>query len=315
MPKVSVLMSAYNVEEYIEKAVESILAQTWTDLELFVVDDGSSDSTFSRVSALSDPRLHLSRQENRGKSPTLNSLLERAAGQYIAIQDSDDVSEPTRLELQVKQFEADPSLGVVMCGHSLIIDGKVVAPRARFLSKEQCREEIGAYRMPAHDPTMMFRADLARKIRFDEELYLGEGLDFILQMGELSEILVIGEALYQYRIHSASITKRASESKARQLMTVINKARVRRGLDLWSYDEFDAEYGPYIRDKDNNLSGHFTDSAYQSVISGRRREAFSTAISAIAYVGKSKSYLKPLVYALSPKRVVVEARARLGSGK
>src|SRR5512134_3549033 len=104
IPRVSVVMSVYNGEKYLEEAVESILNQTFRDFEFIVVDDGSSDST-PRLLALyerRDPRVLIYRfDDNRGLSTALNFGIERARGKYIARMDADDISLPNRLQEQV----------------------------------------------------------------------------------------------------------------------------------------------------------------------------------------------------------------------
>jgi len=307
-PKVTVLISAFNVEDYIESSIVSVLEQTHANMEVLVVDDGSADGTFEKISAFSDPRIIAYKQANKGKSATLNDLIEKATGDYIVIQDSDDISPPKRLETLVAAMENDKSLAIAMSGHTLIIDDVVVAPRALPISKEQCKELVEQYKMPAHDPTMMVRASVAKQFEFDQDLSLGEGLDFILAIGERYPMMVVGEVLYQYRIHSSSITKRNSVDKTDQILRVINKARKRRGLEDVDRAAFIAENARHLNDKDNNLAGHFTDSAYQSVANGRRGEAFATALTSARYLKGGLRYVKPLILAFLPLAVLNRAK-------
>src|SRR5436190_24248466 len=101
-PTISVIVTAFNRERYIEQALESMLSQTLTSLELIVVDDGSTDSTVERVLSFSDPRLRLIRHErNLGIPAARNSGLCAVEGEFVAWLDSDDVALPTRLERQV----------------------------------------------------------------------------------------------------------------------------------------------------------------------------------------------------------------------
>jgi glycosyltransferase involved in cell wall biosynthesis len=108
-PKVTVLMPAYNAGKYIAEAIRSVLEQGFSDFELLIVDDGSSDDTRQVIGSFSDARLRLLEQENRGISAALNAGLLAARGYYIARFDADDICLPQRLARQVGFLDANPS--------------------------------------------------------------------------------------------------------------------------------------------------------------------------------------------------------------
>ena len=116
MPAVSVVMPVYNGEKYVAEAIESILAQTFTDFEFIIVDDGSRDRSPEIISDYErrDDRIRfLAFEQNKGRAAAKNLGIEAATGQYIAGMDSDDVSLPQRLEKQVDFLRANPDIGVV----------------------------------------------------------------------------------------------------------------------------------------------------------------------------------------------------------
>ncbi|MBS1665716.1 MAG: glycosyltransferase family 2 protein, partial [Bacteroidetes bacterium] len=113
-PKVTVLMPAYNAGKYIGAAVNSVLAQTFTDFELLIVDDGSEDDTAAVVREYGDGRIRMVRQERGGVSMALNRGLEEARGEYICRFDADDICFPQRLERQVRFL--DEHAGYVIVG-------------------------------------------------------------------------------------------------------------------------------------------------------------------------------------------------------
>lgn len=121
-PLVSVIMPLHNAEPYVGEAVRSVLDQTFTDLELLVVNDGSTDRSGAVVQAINDPRVRLVHQENLGVSAALNKALSLAKGTYIARHDADDVSLPGRIERQVAFLEAHPGT-VIMGTWAALIDG------------------------------------------------------------------------------------------------------------------------------------------------------------------------------------------------
>jgi glycosyltransferase involved in cell wall biosynthesis len=112
---VSIIMPAYNVEPYVGEAIRSALAQTYSDFELIVVDDGSKDGTAEvvRRRAREDPRIHLVQQANRGLAGARNSALRAARGAFIALLDSDDLWEPDFLAEQMAILEARPDVDIV----------------------------------------------------------------------------------------------------------------------------------------------------------------------------------------------------------
>ena len=113
-PRVTVLMSAFNSAAYIDAAIGSILSQTFTDLELLIVDDGSTDATREKIAAWSDHRIRVVHNEsNIGLTRSLNRGLAVARGVFIARQDADDVSHPERVARQVEFLENHPNVTVV----------------------------------------------------------------------------------------------------------------------------------------------------------------------------------------------------------
>lgn len=112
-PLVSVVLPVYNEEDRIGAAVRSILDQSLPDLEVIVVDDGSTDATPTRLDSFDDPRLHVHRlTTNVGRAVAKNHALDQATGRYVAFMDGDDEAEPTRLETQVAFMEAHPEVDI-----------------------------------------------------------------------------------------------------------------------------------------------------------------------------------------------------------
>jgi len=118
-PKVSVVMPVYNGAKYLREAVDSVLAQTFSQFELIIVDDGSTDGTMEVLGAYSDPRIRLIRNDrNLGQAAARNQAFAAARGEFIAIHDADDTSVPDRLAVQVLYFDAHPD--VVLLGATVL---------------------------------------------------------------------------------------------------------------------------------------------------------------------------------------------------
>jgi glycosyltransferase involved in cell wall biosynthesis len=114
-PLVSVIVTAFNQQEFISQAVDSVLAQDYRNLECIVVDDGSTDGTAAVLSRITDPRLRVVHQANQGVSGALNAGIEMCSGKIVAFLDGDDRWRPGRLTRDVEILHREPSVGVVFC--------------------------------------------------------------------------------------------------------------------------------------------------------------------------------------------------------
>lgn len=130
MKKISVIIPTYNREKTIERAVRSVLEQTYTDFELLVIDDGSTDGTESLIGTISDERLKYIRlDENGGPSNARNSGVQLAEGEWVAFQDSDDYWHPDKLKKQMAYAELHPEYDLIYCSYRLFMDEKsIVVP-------------------------------------------------------------------------------------------------------------------------------------------------------------------------------------------
>jgi len=170
---ITVLMPVYNGAAYIGEAIESILSQTFTDFELIVVNDGSTDDTAKIVASYSDKRIRLANQENGGVSAALNKGLKMASGKYIARFDADDVCYPDRLKIQYSFLVAHPDYVLVgsdadymsqdgehiylyeNVGHTNEEINKTIAEHCSFIHSsvmypKRIVMELGSYEVRAH---------------------------------------------------------------------------------------------------------------------------------------------------------------------
>jgi len=123
VPKVSILLPAFNAEKYCAEAIASMLGQTFADYELIVMDDCSTDNTWEIVQSFKDSRIRLYRnKENLGITSSLNKMLSLAKGEYFARMDADDISVPNRLALQVDYMDKHPDIWV--CGGLFAVDSE-----------------------------------------------------------------------------------------------------------------------------------------------------------------------------------------------
>src|SRR5450631_4125746 len=114
MARVSVVIPSYNHGKYIAQCIESVLAQSFADLEVVITDDASTDDTVARIHAFRDPRVRLHTfPKNLGQCVALNASIRRSVGEYIAVLNSDDYFAPGKLERQVSFLDVNPEIGAV----------------------------------------------------------------------------------------------------------------------------------------------------------------------------------------------------------
>ncbi|MEB3339121.1 MAG: glycosyltransferase family A protein [Leptolyngbyaceae bacterium] len=113
MPKVSIIIPAYNAMSYLPETVQSALRQTFTDFEILIINDGSTDGIVEWATQLTDPRVKLVSQTNQGVSVARNTGIAQAQGEYIAFLDADDLWEPSKLAKQVQCLDQNPTVGLV----------------------------------------------------------------------------------------------------------------------------------------------------------------------------------------------------------
>ncbi|MBI3853203.1 MAG: glycosyltransferase family 2 protein [Verrucomicrobia bacterium] len=303
-PLVSILVPVYNAGSYLRPALKSVLAQTYTNLEVLIVDDGSTDGCLGEIEDLTDSRIRLLRKEHSGRAATLNYALKQISGEFFAIQDADDLSDLRRIERQVRPFLEDSSLAAVFTGYDIILNEKRMAPRYRHKSIEECRNDIQDFRMPSHDPTAMFRWSLAGRFEFEETLQVGAGWDHILRVGETFPMLVIGECLYSYRISPTSNTRTDPMRRRKGVGIVLERALNRRGSNVCSATLLQAREEKAFNGREHGVVTHFMESVLDQKADRKASNAIRTAWSCARLHPLTPEYYKPLVYSVVPTLVI-----------
>jgi hypothetical protein len=227
-PTVSVLMAVYNTERFLERAVESILQQSFRDFELVILDDGSTDRSLSilRRYAAQDQRIRLISRENRGIPQTRNELLREARGEFIAVMDSDDVALPDRLARQVAFLQQSPEVVWVGGAFELIDRGGRLITKIPLAEQDS---EIKALLQDGHisflHPTALIRRSAVLQVGgYDESLPLAEDLDLWLRLGEIGALANLPEPVVQYRLHGNSICDRYQGLPPQAVQTALDRA-------------------------------------------------------------------------------------------
>jgi len=222
-PEISAVLPVYNGEAYVREAVESILAQTFPDFELIIINDGSTDGSgeILRELASRDPRIVLVERANGGLVSALNEGIEMARADLIARMDADDAAVPERFALQLARMRAEPELGV-LGSFIRIVDktGRFIrqgsypvmpAETARFLK----------HGSPLAHPTVMMRKEAVMKVGGYRQAFSHcEDYDLWLRISELGYAIAnIPQPLLNYRVHGANVS--TVHREAQELGTIV----------------------------------------------------------------------------------------------
>lgn len=226
LPKVTVLMPVYNGETYIGEAIDSILGQSFTDFELLIVNDGSTDSSREIVMSYPDPRVRVvDNGRNYGQGITRNRGVDLARGEYIALMDCDDVSLVYRLEKQVSFMDTHPEVGV--CGSFMIMrwsgGGVSLQCYAAAHDEIKCKMFLNS---EIANPTSMIRRSVLLKnaLHYREDYVVAQDYDLWARMLNITRFANLQLPLVIYRAHESSM------SAMHFALQRQNAARVRRNM-------------------------------------------------------------------------------------
>ena len=210
-PLVSVVMPAFNVARFIADAVRSVLTQSLTDLELIIVDDGSTDGTLDRLEPFDDPRLRVVAQANAGSSAARNAGLRDASGYYVAFLDADDWWRRDKLQRHVDVLDAHPDVDLTF-SRSQIVDegGRATGRTSRRVSGRVSFRQLLIENVVNNGSAVVMRRDALRRVgRFDTALRACVDLDLWLRVARLRphNCLCLDEVLTVYRMRQGQITK------------------------------------------------------------------------------------------------------------
>ncbi len=229
-PRVSVILPTHNRVGFLIEAIESVLHQSFADLELIVVDDGSSDETPAAVSRIADPRVRLLRQDHRGVGAALNAGLAASRGQYIARIDDDDAWLPHLLATEVPVLDGHPAVGLVYgrC-EMMTADGSPTGGSRGFPLKfpEDGFRSLLHADYTASITSVIRRACLDRVGAWDESILLSEDWDMALRIARHYPLRFVDEIVARIRVHPGNSTDRGSPQFATRLrhrVRVLDKA-------------------------------------------------------------------------------------------
>ncbi len=246
MPRVSVIMSAYNDEETIRIAVESVLAQTYTDFEFLIMDDASKDGTLCILEKLDDERITIIRnEENRGLTVNLNRLLSLSKGEYIFRMDADDICRIDRMEKQVHYMDRHPEVYLAGCDTRDFGDSDLVWHLKD--DPEELKIRMLLHPVLAHPSFIFRRVLLDEGFAYDESFRTAQDYDLASRIAKKHKIGRVGEILLDYRVHKKQVSAKDPSGQKNNADRVRERLLSELGITL--SDEEKRLYGAWAREE------------------------------------------------------------------
>jgi glycosyltransferase involved in cell wall biosynthesis len=211
-PLVSVILPTYNRYDFLGQSIGSVLGQSYRNIELIVVDDGSTDATEDLVRSLRVPVRYVC-QENRGVAAARNRGLAEAQGELIAFQDSDDLWHPAKLDLEVRLLHSRPAVGVVYTSHRIIdLENNVIGGRWKQLHSGRITEALFRSMFIIMPSTVVRRSVVDRVGQFNTALRINSDYEYWLRASLVTEFAAIEESLVDERQSPNRLTGAKAEA-------------------------------------------------------------------------------------------------------
>jgi len=234
-PAISVIMPVYNAGAFLKDAIDSILQQSFTDFEFFIIDDASTDNSVVIIQYYTDKRIQfIQKPTNTGYTDSLNMAVQLAKGKYIARMDADDISLPERFKQQFQYMEEHPHTLLLGSAYKIIGTGTIIQLPL------SCKEAnvVSIMHSPVAHPTVMMRKDIFSeyKLFYNKKYEPAEDFDLWTRVLEIGLLENLPEPLLHYRHHQAQ----QSFSKYDKVIEVVSEIRLRQLNKLISF-----EHKPY----------------------------------------------------------------------
>lgn len=228
-PKISVIMSVYNDEKYLRKAIESILNQTFADFEFIIVNDGSTDRSLKIIQNYKDIRIRIiNNMRNIGLTKSLNKALRIAEGGYIARQDADDISLPNRLEAQLRYFQEHPEIALLGTGAYIIDETGTISGREIPLANPS-KNDFTKDNQIVHGSAMFRKAIIDVLGPYNELYKYSQDYELWLRIATCHNVANLTFPLYKKRKYSESV--QAMKRKEGALYHLLALKRSENSLD------------------------------------------------------------------------------------
>ena len=210
MPKVSVIIPAYNAMSYLPQTLESVLNQTYQDFEVIIVDDGSTDNVEDWIKKVTDSKVKYISQQNQGPAVARNTGITNSKGTYIAFLDADDLWHPQKLEKQVDILDKSPKVGLVYSWVGSVDEQGTVNSKIRknYAEGNVWQKIIEHNIIECGSNPMIRRACFEQVGKFDPQIAYAQDWQMWLKIASFYDFKVVKESLVYYRAHSGNRSKK-----------------------------------------------------------------------------------------------------------
>lgn len=220
MPLISVIIPAYNSEKTIQETIESVLKQTFTDFELIVVNDGSTDATLEIINSIKDPRIQVLTYPNAGVAVSRNRGISHSTGEFISFLDADDLWTADKLEAQLKALQENPKAAVAYSWlDSIDESGNFLRPGTRITENGNIYDKLFLTPFVSSGSNGLIRRQPLIEIGgFDESLAASQDYDLYLRLAARYDFVCVPSVQILYRILSGSMSTNISRLEATSLL-------------------------------------------------------------------------------------------------
>lgn len=231
-PSITVLLPVYNAEAFVGEAIESILLQTFTDFELLIINDGSTDGSKKIIESFKDQRIRfVDNEKNIKLIATLNKGIDLAKGKYIARMDADDISLPNRLEMQFRFMENHPDVGI--CGTGFETFGKEQKV-VKYPERDEDIRTMMLYQIPLCHATAILRRKvfINANLFFNSKFLHAEDYELWTRVADYTKLANIQDVLYMVRTHKGSVSQQYKDIQHWNTIQIIKKYFQKVGVNL-----------------------------------------------------------------------------------
>ena len=285
-PLVTVFMPVYNSEKYLKEALDSIINQTYKNLEILLVDDGSTDHSVNIIKSYSDRRIRLIENgENKGIPYTRNVGLMEATGKYIAIMDSDDISHPLRIEKQVEYMENNKHIDVAASYYYRFGWRFARKVRSPFIHPNEIEIMLLFYNPIANPSTILRKETLDNyNLKYNLNYFVSQDYQMWSQIIKVGKIGIIPEFLLKYRFGHENISKKSVEEK------IIKRKKLIGDIQRDLLNHFDFE----LNDVELEIFNDFFTETYGDKI--RQIDILEVVIDKLRGQNEEKGIFNPLLF-------------------
>ena len=225
---VSIIVPFYNAENYIKETIGSVLAQTYQQFEIIIINDGSTDNSYSIIKTIMDDRIHLVEHENQGVSFSRNKGIAMAKGEFIVFLDADDLLHPSFLEKRI--FRLSKSAAIACASNVILVDGKgnkIEENKNYFAANKSSQILEFKDEIITCPSSYLFKTEFLKKhkITFNKNLQSSADKFFLLEVLKHGEIELINESPMYYRILNESMSHKITTALLKDQIAFYNEIK------------------------------------------------------------------------------------------